>query len=316
MNPFRSQSLESRSLESQQTPAADVRVSIECFPPKTDDAAITLWDSMVRFHAVDPAFVSVTYGAGGTDQERSFATLDRLLAGTQFAPAAHLTCVGATKAETDAVVDRLWDMGVRHVIALRGDMPGGAGAPYHPTPGGYANAAELVAGIRNRYADIEITVSAYPERHPESVSDSADLDMLQAKVDAGATNAITQFFFDNDRYLSYVEAVRARDIEVPIIPGIMPVRDLRQVAGFAGRCGTTIPAWFADRFAGLDDDPETRRIVGVSLAAEQIRDLIDHDVTSFHFYSMNRSDMVVATCRLLGIGAASPPLCSGDVAAA
>jgi methylenetetrahydrofolate reductase (NADPH) len=297
MNTFRRQHHTTRP--------AGPRVSFEFFPPKGEEGQELLWSTVQRIVPLQPHFVSVTYGAGGTDQERSFATLERLLAGTNLAPAAHLTCVGATAHHTDAIVDRLWDMGVRHVVALRGDMPGGAGAPYVPTKGGYANAAELVAGIAERYPDMEISVSAYPECHPESASFQADLDNLAAKVDAGATRAITQFFFDNDRYLRFVDAAQDRGINIPILPGIMPVRDLKQVAGFAARCGTGVPSWFAQRFEGLDSnpetDPETRRMVGVSVAAEQVQDLIDHGVDAFHFYSMNRADMVLAICHLIGV---------------
>lgn len=291
MNLFRS-----RTTDGPNTPS----VSFEFFPPKTDDAAQMLWSTVDRFEQFAPQFVSVTYGAGGTDQERSFTVLDRLLAGTSLPTAAHLTCVGATKDQTDAVVDRLWDMGVRHIIALRGDMPGGAGQAYVPTVGGYSNAAALVAGIKSAYPDMEVSVSAYPEQHPESASAAHDLDMLAAKVDAGADRAITQFFFDNDRFLRYVDSVRARGIEVPIVAGIMPVRDLRQVSGFAGKCGTSIPDWFAARFAGVLDDAESRAAVGSAIAAQQVQDLMDHGVEHFHFYCMNRSDMVAPVCHLIG----------------
>ncbi len=279
---------------------ASPSVSFEFFPPKTDDAAATLWTTVERFQQFAPQFVSVTYGAGGTDQERSFEVLDRLLAGTSLPTAAHLTCVGATKAHTDAVVDRLWDMGVRHIVALRGDMPGGAGQAYVPTVGGYVNAAELVAGIKSAYPTMEVSVSAYPEQHPESASAARDLDMLAAKVDAGADRAITQFFFDNDKFLRYVDSVKARGIDIPIVAGIMPVRDLKQVSGFAGKCGTSIPDWFAARFAGVLDDAESRAAVGSAIAAQQVQDLMDHGVEHFHFYCMNRSDMVAPVCHLIG----------------
>ncbi len=281
-------------------------VSFEFFPPKNDDANVTLWETVQRLQTFTPSFVSVTYGAGGTDQARSLGVLDRLITGTNLPTAAHLTCVGASFAETDAVVDHLWALGVRHIVALRGDMPGGAGVAYCPRPDGYANAAELVRGIKQRYPEFEISVSAYPERHPESASMQADIDMLAAKVDAGADRAITQFFFDNDQYFRYVEAVRARGISIPIIPGIMPVRDIAQVSGFAARCGTSVPEWFARRFDGLkvrdasDGDAETRISVGIGVAVEQVNDLIEHGVQDFHFYSMNRADMVPAICHLIG----------------
>jgi methylenetetrahydrofolate reductase (NADPH) len=286
-------------------PKRQLAISFEFFPPKSGEANETLWDSVHRLTTFAPSFVSVTYGAGGTDQERSFTVLDRLLAGTDLPTAAHLTCVGATKGETDAVVDRMWALGIRHIVALRGDMPGGAGIAYQASADGYANAAALVAGIKNRYPEMEVAVSAYPEQHPESVSISADLDMLQAKVDAGADRAITQFFFDNVHYLRYVEAVRARGISIPIVPGIMPVRNIQQVSGFAARCGTSVPTWFARRFDGLDTtgqqiDNETRLSVGIGVATEQVNDLVANGVDAFHFYTMNRADMVPAICHLIG----------------
>jgi methylenetetrahydrofolate reductase (NADPH) len=294
MNLFRTRSI------TDSVPRVSPRVSFEFFPPKTDEANETLWSTVDRLRQFAPSFVSVTYGAGGTDQERSFNVIDRLLAGTALPTAAHLTCVGATRAESDAVVDRMWDLGVRHIVALRGDMPGGAGNRYVPTAGGYENAAALVAGIKAAYPHMEVSVSAYPERHPESPTASHDLDMLQAKVDAGADRAISQFFFDNDAYLRYVDSVRARGIDVPIVAGIMPVRDLRQVAGFAEKCGTSIPAWFAERFNGVQDDAESRAAVGTAIAAQQVHDLMDHGVEHFHFYCMNRADMVAPVCHLIG----------------
>ncbi len=296
MNLFRA-----RSTGVSDTPS----VSFEFFPPKSDEAAETLWSTVDRFQQFAPQFVSVTYGAGGTDQERSFTVLDRLLAGTSLPTAAHLTCVGATKDQTDAVVDRMWDIGIRHIVALRGDMPGGAGQAYVPTDRGYVNAAALVAGIKSAYPEMEVSVSAYPEQHPESASAAHDLDMLAAKVDAGADRAISQFFFDNDRFLRYADAVRARGIDVPIVAGIMPVRDLRQVSGFAGKCGTSIPDWFAARFAGVLDDAESRAAVESAIAAQQVQDLMDHGVKHFHFYCMNRADMVAPVCHLIGAPSAA-----------
>jgi methylenetetrahydrofolate reductase (NADPH) len=290
-------------------PARQLAISFEFFPPKTADANETLWDSVQRFTHFAPSFVSVTYGAGGTDQERSFKVLDRLLAGTHLPTAAHLTCVGSARHETDAIVDRMWTLGIRHIVALRGDMPGGAGIAYRQSTNGYSNAASLVAGIKDRYPDMEVSVSAYPEQHPESASFSADLDMLQAKVDAGADRAITQFFFDNTHYLRYLEAVRARGISIPIVPGIMPVRNIQQVSGFASRCGTSVPDWFARRFDGLDTadqqiDNETRLSVGIGVATEQVNDLVANGVDAFHFYTMNRADMVPAICHLVGASVA------------
>ena len=232
-------------------------VSFEFFPPRTADMEKDLWHAISRLAPLGPIFVSVTYGAGGSTRERTHATIERILAETDLVPAAHLTCVGATRAEISEVVRRYWEAGVRHIVALRGDPPGGLGVAYQPHPEGYLNAADLVAGIR-REVDAEITVSAYPEKHPDSPDVEADLDMLSAKVDAGATRAITQFFFENDRYFRYVDRVRARGIDVPVVPGILPVQNFNQVKQFAQRCGTSVPGWLARRFEGLDDDPATR----------------------------------------------------------
>ena len=215
-------------------------------------------------------------------------------------PAAHLTCVAATRAEVDAVIGAYAQAGVRHIVALRGDPLGGAGERYAPHPGGYRNAADLVAGIK-RIADIEVSVSAYPEKHPDSPSVAADIDMLKAKVDAGATRAITQFFFENDLYFRYLDRVRAAGIDIPIVPGILPVQNFKTTNTFAARCGASVPAWLADRFDGLDDDAATRKLIAAAVAAEQVLDLVDHGVTDFHFYTMNRADLVYAICHLLGL---------------
>jgi methylenetetrahydrofolate reductase (NADPH) len=280
--------------------AARLRVSFEFFPPKTEEMERTLWDSITRLAPLSPAFVSVTYGAGGSTRERTHATVRRLLAETALVPAAHLTCVAATRAEVDAVVRGYVAGGVRHIVALRGDPPGGTGEPYSPHPGGYRNAADLVAGIR-RLADVEISVAAYPEKHPESPSVEADLDMLEAKVDAGAVRAITQFFFENDLYFRYLDRVRARGIAIPVVPGILPVQNFKQVTAFAARCGASVPSWLAERFDGLDDDVATRKLIAAAVAAEQVLDLVDRGVTEFHFYTMNRADLVYAVCHLLGL---------------
>lgn len=279
---------------------SDLRVSFEFFPPKTEKMEETLWRSIERLKPLDPSFVSVTYGAGGSTRERTHATLLRILAETNLRPAAHLTCVGATKPEVDAVVDAYHNAGIRHIVTLRGDPVGGAGTAYEPYPGGYANAAELAAAIAGR-GDFEISVAAYPEKHPESPSVAADIDMLKRKVDAGATRAITQFFFENDVFGRYVERVRAAGISIPIVPGIVPVHNFKQVAGFAERCGASVPASLAARFEGLDEDPTTRQLVAAALAAEQVTDLVDRGVRDFHFYTMNRAELVYATCHLLGM---------------
>jgi methylenetetrahydrofolate reductase (NADPH) len=248
-----------------------------------------------------PQFVSVTYGAGGSTRERTHATVRRILAETPLTPAAHLTCVAATREEIDAIVRNYYDAGVRHIVALRGDPIGGAGSKYVPHPGGYQNAADLTAGIRRISSDFEISVSAYPEKHPDSPTVEADLDMLKAKVDAGASRAITQFFFENDLYFRYVDRVRARGIDIPIVPGILPVQNFKAATNFAARAGASVPVWLAERFAGLDNDPTTRKLIAAAVAAEQVIDLFDRGVTTFHFYTMNRADLVYAICHLLGL---------------
>jgi len=280
--------------------APAIRVSFEFFPPRTADMEQTLWQSIARLAPLQPHFVSVTYGAGGSTRERTHATVKRILAETMLTPAAHLTCVAATRAQVDAVIEGYAQAGVRHIVALRGDPPGGIGEPFAPHPGGYRNAADLVAGIK-RLADIEVTVSAYPEKHPDSADVAADLDMLKAKVDAGASRAITQFFFENEFYLRYLDRVRAAGIAIPIVPGILPVQNFKQVRDFAARAGASVPGWLAARFDCLDDDPATRKLIAAAVAAEQVLDLVDHGVIDFHFYTMNRADLVYAICHLLGL---------------
>jgi len=283
----------------------DIRVSFEFFPPKTEEMEKTLWDSIERLAPLRPAFVSVTYGAGGSTRERTHATVKRILSDTALVPAAHLTCVAATRADIDAVIASYMSAGVRHIVALRGDPVGGVGERYAPHPGGYLNAADLVRGIR-RQCEAEISVSAYPEKHPDSLTVDADIDMLQAKVDAGATRAMTQFFFDNELYFRYLDRVRARGITIPIVPGILPVQNFKQTCAFAQRCGASVPDWLAERFAGLEDDAATRKLIAAAVAAEQVLDLVDQGVKDFHFYTMNRADLVYAVCHLLGLRPASP----------
>ena len=275
-------------------------VSFEFFPPKSEAMEVQLWESIERLAPLGPSFVSVTYGAGGSTRERTHATVKRIVDETSLKPAAHLTCVGASQAEIDAVVRGYAKAGVRHIVALRGDPEGGIGTPYVPHPDGYAQTADLVAGIK-RLGDFKVSVSAYPEAHPESASLDADIDALQKKVDAGADEAITQFFFDNDLYMRYLDKVRARGITIPILPGIVPVQNFRQTASFAARCGASIPAWLAERFEGLEDDPATRRLVAAAVCAEQVLDLIDRGVTDLHFYTMNKADLVHAICHLAGL---------------
>jgi methylenetetrahydrofolate reductase (NADH) len=276
-------------------------ISFEFFPPKTPEMDKSLWQTIERLAPLSPSFVSVTYGAGGSTRERTHATIARILKETGLTPAAHLTCVGASKGEIDEIVDRYHEVGVRHIVALRGDPPGGIGTPYFTHQDGYQTSADLVAGIRKRHADIEVSVSAYPEKHPESRDFDADIDTLQAKVDAGAARAITQVFFDNDLYFRYLDRVRARGIDIPIVPGIMPMHNFKQARNFVTRAGTSVPDWLAAKFEGLDDDPETRKLVAATVAAGQVQKLAKQGVDTFHFYTMNRADLVFAISHLLGI---------------
>ncbi len=285
-----------------------IDVSFEFFPPNSEEMEKILWESIERLAPLAPNFVSVTYGAGGTTRERTHATVKRILAETPLTPAAHLTCVAATREEVDAIVRNYHEAGVRHIVALRGDSAGEAGAKYAPHPGGYSNAADLTNGIKKIGSDFEISVSAYPEKHPDSPTIEADIDMLKAKVDAGASRAITQFFFENDLYFRYLERVRARGIDIPIVPGILPVQNFKAMTGFAKRCGASVPAWLADRFHGLDNDAPTRKLIAAAVAAEQVFDLVDRGVTTFHFYTMNRADLVFAVCHLLGLRPAVQPV--------
>lgn len=282
-----------------------IRVSFEFFPPKTEEMERTLWSSIERLAPLNPSFVSVTYGAGGSTRERTHNTVARMVRETNLKPAAHLTCVNATRDEVDEVVRSYWDVGVRHIVALRGDPAEGVGSAYAPHPGGYRQTCDLVAGIK-RIGDFQVSVSAYPEKHPEAASLDADIDALKAKVDAGSDRAITQFFFENDVYLRYVDRVRARGIDIPIVPGILPVQNFKQAANFARRTGASVPEWLAHRFEGLDDDVDTRRLIAGAVAAEQVLDLVDRGIHDFHFYSMNRADLVYAICHLLGLRAERP----------
>ena len=283
-----------------------LKVSFEFFPPKTEQMEETLWRSIERLAPLSPDFVSVTYGAGGSTRERTHATLARILAETALKPAAHLTCVGASRAEVDAVVDSYAAAGVRHIVALRGDPAEGIGAVYRAHPEGYDRAADLVAAIRRRHPEIEVSVSAYPERHPESRDWATEIDNLKRKVDAGATRAITQFFFDNDLYAAYLDRVAAAGIDIPVVPGIVPVLNFTQTAKFAEKAGASVPSWFAARFEGLEDDAATRQLVAAAVCAEQVFDLVDRGVSDFHFYTMNRADLVYAICHLLGMRPALP----------
>lgn len=282
--------------------ALDLRVSFEFFPPKTEKMEDALWMAIKRLAPLAPRFVSVTYGAGGTTRERTHATVARIVRETDLKPAAHLTCVGASRAEIDEVVRGYWDAGVRHIVALRGDPAGGVGARYTPHPDGYASTPDLIAGIK-AIGDFEISVSAYPEKHPESPDLHSDIAILKRKVEAGASRAITQFFFDNDLFERYVERVRAAGIHVPIVPGIVPVVNFENTAAFAKKAGASVPDWLARRFEGLEDDAATRQLVAAAVCAEQVMDLIDRGYRDFHFYTMNRADLVYAICHMMGLRA-------------
>jgi len=281
---------------------ANIKVSFEFFPPSSPKMEETLWKSVEKLGPLGPSFVSVTYGAGGSTRERTHATITRLMKETNLKVAAHLTCVGASREEIDDVVREYYDAGVRHFVALRGDAPEGIGHEFSSHRDGYQNGAELVAGLK-AFSDFEITVSAYPEKHPDSADFATDIDLLKRKVDNGATRAITQFFFDNDVYESYVERVRKAGIYIPIVPGIAPVGNFKSIARFADKCGTHIPQWVADRFEGLDDDPKTTALVASAVAAEQVMDLVERGIEDFHFYTMNKADLVFATCHQLGLRA-------------
>ena len=276
-------------------------ISFEFFPPKTEEMERSLWETIKRLAPLAPNFVSVTYGAGGSTRERTHSTIARIRKETDLLPAAHLTCVGASCGEIDDIVGRYHDIGVRHIVALRGDPATGIGTAYTAHPQGYKTSADLVASIKKRFPDIEVSVSAYPEKHPESASIDADIDTLKAKVDAGAARAITQVFFDNDLYFRYLDRVRARGIDIPVVPGIMPMHNFKQARNFVTRAGTTVPTWLADKFEGLDDDAETRKLVAATVAAGQVQKLAKHGVDTFHFYTMNRADLVFAISHLLGI---------------
>jgi methylenetetrahydrofolate reductase (NADPH) len=281
-------------------------VSFEFFPPKTEEMEAQLWRAVERLAPLTPNFVSVTYVAGGSTRERTHATVRRLLTDTPLRPAAHLTCVSATRDEIHEVAREYWDTGVRHLVALRGDPVTGVGTSYEPHPGGYAYASDLVEGLRKAF-DFELSVSAYPETHPAAGSMQAEIDNLKRKVDAGATRAITQFFFDNTVYLRYIEKARAAGITVPIVPGIMPVTNFAQTCRFAAMCGTSVPDSMARHFDGLEDDADTRKLVAATLAAEQCTKLADEGVEDFHFYTLNRADLAYAICHILGLRAARTP---------
>lgn len=280
--------------------AQPIQVSFEFFPPKNDRMEHNLWQAIRCLEPLQPEFISVTYGAGGSTRERTHSTVSRIVEQTSMAPAAHLTCVAASRGEVDEVIRGYWQSGVRHIVALRGDDPSGPDAAYQAHPDGYQSTPELVAAIK-KIGDFEVSVSAYPEKHPDSRSLDDDIDLLQAKVDAGADRAITQFFFYNDLYFRFLDRVRARGITIPITPGIVPIHNFKQIKKFAALCGTTVPAMLHARFEGLEKDLETRNLVAAVVAAEQVIDLARHGVRDFHFYTLNKARLVYAICHLLGL---------------
>jgi methylenetetrahydrofolate reductase (NADPH) len=274
-------------------------VSFEFFPPNDAEMERTLWGSIQRLAPLAPRFVSVTYGADGSTRERTHNVVTRILRETALTPAPHLTCVGAPREEILAIARAYWEAGVRHIVALRGDTPAGQGT-YQPHPGGFAYAADLVKGLRT-VGDFDISVAAYPEVHPEAPNADFDLDVLAAKIDAGAHRAITQFFFDTDAFLRFRDRCAARGISAELVPGILPITRFPQMLRFAKRCGASVPEWLPERFDGLDDDPETRRMIAASVAIEQVRRLQEHGVQEFHFYTLNRAELTYAICHALGV---------------
>ena len=281
---------------------APIKVSFEFFPPKTPEMEANLWEAARRLEPLAPTFVSVTYGAGGSTRERTHATVARLVRETAMRPAAHLTCVGASREEIRETLKAYHGLGVRHVVALRGGPPTGMDAPYEAHPDGYRATAELVFDAKE-IGGFEVSVGTYPEKHPQSPTLLHDIDVLKRKVGAGADRAITQFFFDNSVYFRFLDVAAAAGVTIPIVPGIFPVQNFRQTANFARRAGASVPHWLADRFEGLEDDPATRRLVAAAVCAEQVIGLIDQGVTDLHFYTMNRADLVFAVCHLIGLRA-------------
>jgi methylenetetrahydrofolate reductase (NADPH) len=275
------------------------KLSFEFFPPKNADMDVQLWETVEELSRWNPDFVSVTYGAGGTTKAPTLQAVQRMISIAGLPTASHLTCVDASKQEVHDVVEEFREAGVKHFVALRGDPSTGIGTDYKPHPEGYENAAALVRGLRE-IGDFEISVSAYPEKHPESKSDAVDIDMLKRKADNGATRALTQFFFDNDIFERYMERVAKAGITIPVVPGIMPIQNLTQLKRFAGRCGTSVPSFLDDRFAGFDEDPAGRAKVSADVAAEQIADLQRRGVNEFHLYTMNRAPLVNAVLENVG----------------
>jgi methylenetetrahydrofolate reductase (NADPH) len=281
------------------TTAPNVEVSFEFFPPHTEKMEETLWESVQRLKDLGPSFVSVTYGADGSTRQRTHAVVERIVRETDLTAAPHLTCVGASRGEIDDVAREYWDMGIRHLVALRGDAPKDADR-YEPQADGYAYAADLVAGLRN-VADFDISVAAYPEVHPEAPNPLFDLDNLKRKLDAGASRAITQFFFDTDVFLRFRDLAAAAGIESAIVPGILPITRFPQLQRFAKACGATVPQWLQERFDGLEDDAGTRRLIAANVAIEQVEKLQAEGIHEYHFYTLNRSELTFAICHALGV---------------
>ncbi len=281
------------------------KVSFEFFPPKNPQGEAQLWATVKALEPLLPQYVSVTYGAGGTTREATFATVKRIVDETHLRPAAHLTCVGHSRAEIGSLLRQYWSAGIRHIVALRGDPPLGS-EKYQPHPEGPAYAADLVEFVKS-VADFEVSVAAYPETHPQALSPEADLDNLKRKLDAGATRAITQYFFDTAQFLRFMERVRKAGISAPVVPGILPVSNFAQVVKFSAMCGTRVPKWLADLFDGLDDDPDTKKLVAAMVATEQCRALQTEGVGDFHFYTLNRADLTLGICRRMGLKPAALP---------
>ena len=277
----------------------EINVSFEFFPPKNEEMEEKLWNSITSLKGLKPSFVSVTYGAGGSTRERTHNTIKRILDNTNLKPASHLTCIGSPKHEIDQIAKKYWDMGIKHIVALRGDMP--ASTPnYQLHPDGYRHANELVEGLR-KIADFEISVAGYPEKHPEAKDIESDITNLKRKIDAGANRIITQFFFDTDAYFKFVDRCHKAKIYVPIVPGILPVSNVKQVKYFAKMCGAKIPKWMSDTFEGLDEREETRKLIAAIVAVEQCKILHGNGIDDFHFYTLNRSELTMAICHVLGV---------------
>ena len=277
----------------------NVQVSFEFFPPNSEAMNERLWRSVERLAGLGPRFVSVTYGADGSTRERTHAAVARIVAETALTAAPHLTCVGASREEIDNIARQYWELGVRHLVALRGDPPKDSGK-YTPHPDGYAYASDLVAGLK-KIGDFDISVAAYPEVHPEAESPIADLDNLRRKLDAGASRAITQFFFDTDLFLRFRDQCAEAGIDSSIVPGILPITRFPQLQRFAEQCGATVPQWLCQRFAGLDDDEDTRQMIAAAVAIEQVQRLQAEGINEFHFYTLNRSELTFAICHALGL---------------